>query len=146
MNCYYTSVHVHMFLSLSLFLSQFGRCRYAACHTNESRVTLFDFSPPGACHSNVSDWPFELSEKLSKGWEELGRFQKPGWACLLKSNTVWHFYPLAQTSDVWFFSPTAEMGATRSLGRVRILWKYKNHRMFQLSLNGGHVYFQSKGW
>lgn len=43
------------------------------CHT----LPLIFFTP-GACYNNMSDWPFELSEKLSKGWEDLGRFQKPG--------------------------------------------------------------------
>ena len=62
-----------------------------------------DFFPPGAHRGDMSDWPFALSEKLSKGWEDLGRFQKPGWACLLKNNTLWHFYPLPKPQMFDFF-------------------------------------------
>lgn len=110
-------------------------------------LSSFDFFPPGARGGDMSDWPFALSEKLSKGWEDLGRFQKPGWACLLKNNTLWHFYPLPkpQMFDFFFFFHCWN-GPTRSLGRVRKLWKYKNHRMFQLSLNHGHLYFQIIRW
>lgn len=57
-------------------------------------------------------------------WEavkRLGRFQKPGWARLLKNNTLWHFYPLSQTSDVWFFFFfffTAEVGRLEVEGEL----------------------------
>lgn len=50
----------------------------------------------------MSASPCELSEKLSKGREDMGSSEKPGWACLLNRNTLWHFYFQFQTSDSSF--------------------------------------------
>lgn len=111
----YALVHMHRYFCVCVHDS--ARPWYAACYANESLVTLsFAFSPPSAFYRNLSDWPFGVRWEAVKMLGRLRRFQKLGWACILKNNSIWHFYPLSQISDVSFFFPTAEIGSIRSLG------------------------------
>lgn len=70
----------------------------------------------------MSDWPFELSEKLSKGWEDFKNLAELAFSRIILYDTF-ILYPKPQKFD--FFFSSAEMGATRSLGRVTIFENIK---------------------
>lgn len=94
----------------------------------------------------MSASPRELSEKLSKRREDMGSSEKRGWACLLNSNTLWHFYFQFQTSDASFsfhrgrqannWSPPApgdasavcSMECSGSLSRVLLSFQASTHK------------------
>lgn len=82
-------------------------------------------------------------QKAGKIWEDFKNLAELAFSRIILYDTF-ILFPNLRCLIFFFFHCWNE--PTRSLGRVRKLWKYKNHRMFQLSLNHGHLYFQIIRW
>lgn len=82
-------------------------------------------------------------QKAGKIWEDFKNLAELAFSRIILYDTF-ILFPNLRCLIFFFFH--CWNGPTRSLGRVRKLWKYKNHRMFQLSLNRGHLYFQIIRW
>lgn len=92
----------------------------------------------------MSAWPCELSEKLSKAgriWEDFKNLAGLAASRVILCDT---FIRDAEPQMFDLFPPLLN-GALRSLESLRRPRKYRNRRVFQLSLNGGHLHFQITG-
>lgn len=119
------------------------------CHSKKSHVTLSLWFFPHlvlaaeTCLTGLLRY-LRSCQKAGKIWEDFKNLAELAFSRIILYDTF-ILYPKPQMFDIFFFFHRWNE-PTRSLGRVRKLWKYKNHRMFQLSLNYGHLYFQIIRW
>lgn len=65
----------------------------------------------------MSDWPFALSEKLSKDWGDFKNLAEPGFSRIILYD-IFILYPKPQMFDFFFFFFTAEVGRLEVEGEL----------------------------